>query len=323
MNVIINSGISAKITENLKERFCKDMNLPIKIFCEPYFSERLKLLDRQFNCIGKYNAFIKEVEFFGGEQNYLTEYNAVKDRAINFLKENSAMKEFSERKDFSCFSITKDFPSHDIYKSIFDNCCFVSFDMKKANFTALRHYDESIVRYADTYEDFISNFTSSEHMISSKYIRQVIFGNVSVKRQVTYEKYLMSKVLEKVLRKFNSEDIVYFGTDEIVAKINISEKDNLKIFADNIISECHNEKIEIRYEFFMLHKINGCEGFIKKDLFSDIFSLKGVSALYMPSVLRTIYQEKIKDDDLVFIYDGQLAKLLKEPDIVLSDIFLV
>ena len=37
-----------EITKNLKERFCKDCNIPIKIFDEPYFTERLELYDEHF-----------------------------------------------------------------------------------------------------------------------------------------------------------------------------------------------------------------------------------------------------------------------------------
>lgn len=33
------------LTESLKKRFCKDQNLPIKVYSEPIFTERLKLFD--------------------------------------------------------------------------------------------------------------------------------------------------------------------------------------------------------------------------------------------------------------------------------------
>ena len=35
----------------LKKRFCKDTNIPINLFQEPYFSERLKLYDNVFNSL--------------------------------------------------------------------------------------------------------------------------------------------------------------------------------------------------------------------------------------------------------------------------------
>ena len=34
------------ITIKLRERFCKDTNIPINIFIEPYFSERFEYIDK-------------------------------------------------------------------------------------------------------------------------------------------------------------------------------------------------------------------------------------------------------------------------------------
>ena len=56
---------TAEINPKLRERFCKDRNLPIKIFIGPYFSERLELVDRMIpGTIDSYNRFIKELSNF-------------------------------------------------------------------------------------------------------------------------------------------------------------------------------------------------------------------------------------------------------------------
>lgn len=82
--------------------------------------------------------------------------------------------------------------------------------MKKANFTALRHYNKDIVGGKDTYEDFLGMFTDENYFKESKYIRQVIFGNVNPKRQITYEKFLMDKVLVKLLTVFEKSSVAFF-----------------------------------------------------------------------------------------------------------------
>ena len=53
-----------EITTKLKERFCKDNNLNIKIFKEPYFTERLKLYDEKFDTLKKWEQFLKDIEEF-------------------------------------------------------------------------------------------------------------------------------------------------------------------------------------------------------------------------------------------------------------------
>ena len=37
--------LSSKLSEKTKNRFCKDYNIPINIFIEPYFSQRLILFN--------------------------------------------------------------------------------------------------------------------------------------------------------------------------------------------------------------------------------------------------------------------------------------
>ena len=66
-----------EISEKLRERFCKDCGLPIKIFKEPYFSDRLKLFDGHFNSVYKWTIFKKELDKYKNEQLY---------QQLNFLR---------------------------------------------------------------------------------------------------------------------------------------------------------------------------------------------------------------------------------------------
>lgn len=307
------------MTEKLKERFCKDLNLSIKIFEEPFFSERLELYDKQYHCKNKYENFVKLVESCGGEQGYFELYNKVKDSAITYLNNNPYMQFFAREEDFSKFQIkNKGFSKHDIYHADNNGKYFVSFDMIKGNFTALHHYDKRIVNNADTYEEFLGSFTNHSHLLYSKYIRQVIFGNVNPKRQVTYEQYLMDKVMDKLLKRFDNNKIVFFSTDEIVMKLDDAEIYSVDKIAKEIVKECKLENINIRSEVFKLHKIEGIDGYIKEFLEKEKgIDIKGVNSINMPFVLRALNGEEITENDTVFLYEGQLAKLLKPTKITI------
>lgn len=78
----------------LKKRFCKNCNLPIDLFDEPYFSERLEILDFQFDCVRKFNEFCVEMEKFEDEQAYFQYYNTIKESVINMIKANSDFNKF-------------------------------------------------------------------------------------------------------------------------------------------------------------------------------------------------------------------------------------
>lgn len=315
---------SVKITEILKKRFCKDTNLPIKIFEEPYFANFLELYDRQFGCIEKYREFVKTVEKFGGEDKYLAAYNALKDTVINYFNENEQMSYFAKSENFNKYQIVnKGFPSSAIFKMTNDGKFFVSIDMIKGNFTALHHYDPRIVGSKDTYADFIGMFTDVKHFIDSKYIRQVVFGNVNPKRQVTYEQYLMDKVLTKLFENgIIKESVAFFSTDEIVLSVPENFVENGVISDDfvNIVRSsvdwAKSENINVRCEFFQLKHIGGTEGYMK--IFQkgrDDVDFKCLDFLNFPFVLRKYYGEEVKQEDKVFLYEGKKVLLLENIDV--------
>lgn len=306
-----------EVSEKLKERFCKDCNIPLKLFKEPYFTDRLQLYDNYYNTLDKWNTFTRELEKYKCEQDYFEEYNRVKDTAINVIKDSDGYKRFNEE-DMGKYSVKyKDLPSKDIYKSSNDGKLFISIDMKKANFSALKHYDRSIFRNADTWEEFIGRYTENKHIINSKYIRQVILGNCNPKRHITYEKYLMGQVIEILINKniFLKDEIVFSSNDEIVIDVenycnNILNKDVVK----EVLKE--NFKFPLKVELFVLHKINAVDGYYKeiiKDTDRRCVEFKCLNSYFLPFVLRKFNGEEITENDKVFYHEGLLSKFIDAP----------
>lgn len=309
-----------KITDKLKERFCKDCNIPIKIFDEPYFMDRLKLLDELYGTLDKWNLFLEELNKYNSEQDYFEEYNRVKDEAIMCIKNSEAYQKFNEE-DMNKYRVTHtNLPSKDIFHPSNDGKIFISIDMKKANFSALQHYGDSISKSmfagASTWEDFISLFTDNKHIINSKYIRQVILGNCNPKRHITYEKYLMDYILGHVSAFWLSTyEVVFFSNDEIIFDVtgicnkNISEMQRVL-----------NEKmpVPVKVECFKLHKIKGIDGYYKeifKENDETEIELKCVDNYMMPFIIRKLKGEEITDNDKVFYHEGLLAQFIEVPKI--------
>lgn len=310
------------ITQTLKQRFCKDTNLSIKVFDEPYFSSMIQLFDKQFGSVSKYKQFVELVGFYGSEQTYLEAYNKLKDDVIGYLNENTAMMYFAQKEDMNQFGCkNQGYPTKDIFKETFDGKVFLSIDMKKGNFTALRHYSPEIVGNKDTYEDFMGLFTDKEYFKNSKYIRQVVFGNVNPKRQVTYEKYLMDKILTEALvsKGFSSDSVVFFSTDELIFEVdNRFVTDGLvtqeyKDIVESLIFWALSENINVRSEIFELRKVPGTTGYVKKFLTGDKpYEFKCMDFLTLPFVLRAYNNEEPQEEDYVFLYEGRKVKLLEE-----------
>ena len=251
------------ITDRLKERFCKDCNVPLRLFKEPYFTDRLNLYDKYYNTLEKWDTFIKELENYKCEQDYFEEYNRVKDSAISDIKESFGYKQFIED-DMNKYAVTHtDLPTKDIFKPSNDGKLFISIDMRKANFSALKNYDSGIFDSVDTWEEFISRYTDNKHIINSKYIRQVILGNCNPKRQVTYEKYLMDGILDYTQKFFIPiSNCVFFSNDEIVFDItDIYDKGTIEFLK---LCLQKNRAVPVKIEVFTLHKIYGIQGYYKE-----------------------------------------------------------
>lgn len=309
-----------EVSVKAKERFCKDCNISLRLFQEPYFTDRLKLYDRYYGTLLKWDLFVNELEKYHCEQDYFEEYNRIKDTAIVNIKNSEGYQKFNDE-DMNKFRVKNvNLPNKDIFKSSNDGKVFISIDMRKANFSALRHYDSSIFAGTSTWEDFIGLYTGNRHIINSKYIRQVILGNCNPKRHITYEKYLMDMILTGI-EKYNLIDkVVFFSNDEIVFEMDRAAKIETLLY----MCKCLKEDIEedfilpVRVELFTLHKINGTDGYYK-EIFKENeevdIEFKCLDNYMLPFVLRKFSGEEITESDKVFYHEGLLSKFIEIPEI--------
>ena len=305
-----------EISAKAKERFCKDCNIPIRVFKEPYFTDRLKLYDKFYGTLEKWSIFLEELNKYNCEQDYFEEYNRVKDNAILDIKNTEAYQKFNNE-DMNKFAVThKNLPSKDIFKSSNDGKCFISIDMRKANFSSLHHYDPNIFGGANSWEEFIGRYTKNMHIINSKYIRQVILGNCNPKRHITYEKHLMDNILKYLIDLFISIDhVVFFSNDEIIIDIsdmNKSEQILIKFQIENGMKYI-SMYIPLKVERFILHKIYGTDGYYKEiieDNDEKNIEFKCLDNYNLPFVIRRLLDEEITESDKVFYNEGLLAKFI-------------
>lgn len=305
-----------EITNGLKGRFCKLYGIPINLYEEPYFQSRLELLDKQYGAVEKYKEFLDSIAEFKTEQDYYEHYNKVKDSAISAIKNNATFQQFNEI-DMSGFnSVIKKYqlPSKPIYKPSFDGKHFISIDMKQANFSTLYNFDNTMFDGAKTWEEYIGRFTERKELIESKYMRQRIFGECNPKRQVTYQKYLMCKLLAFLLVGIPEKDIVFFSHDEIV----IDDTEKTYIYYP-FVEECINKynistNVKMRIERFQLKHLGEDVGYAKVYDNESRFDLKCVDNDYIPMIFRFIQTGRILEEDLAFFYKGTTAKFAKIPD---------
>lgn len=317
-------------SKRLIQRFCKNYNLPIAVFEEPYFHQRLFTIDSLFDCVQKFETFVYELADFETEEKYFEYYNKLKDEVINAIKNNSSFHAFNQRMFIppECSVGNKN-----LYTDLNDCAAFYSIDMKQANFSALHHFDPEMfdVYYAhedktvhcDTWEDFIANYTPYQHIIDSKYIRQVILGACNPGKQIQYETYLMKTLYQHLVDTLGPLNAYSINADEIILTV---ENDNQEQFLNaeysnfdllSAVKSCPRGIGElVRVEKFWLKKF-GNVGWLKynrKHEEKNIPTFKCVDAEIFHQVVKKYFNKPITEDDLVFYHNKRLARFMEEID---------
>ena len=283
---------------SLKKRFVSDMNLPICIFDEPYFTYFINLYENNFQSLTKWNNEI-----------------------ITDILNSDSYKEFNNM-DMSMFAIKKyGFSTSNIYNETNNNRKFISVDLKKANFQALR-----LVNVIDdkNYFDFLSHYTDIQYIKDSKYTRQVIFGKLNAKRQITVEKYIISLIYETLLSfdwfKEIIDKVESFASDEIVFSVKNNVDDYTVNFVINDLSLYIQQELgystDVEYFVLTMHKFytykNDQLNVFKKQFLNieKDDEILTVPMFYYAQVYKLLNNLPIEDNDLLFNMEGQIAKFL-------------
>lgn len=308
------------ISDKLKARFCADNKISMQLYIEPYFTNRIKL----FGYEEKYNNFISMIRdnFQNNEEAYFELYNKTKDDIINHIKNSKAFVLLNSD-DMNKYKCEFNIRQSDVYKLPNVGKTFISIDIRKANFSSIVHYGiEHNTPFCESeynWTEFMSQFTSIEHIIDSKYIRQVVFGNCNPKRQVTYEKYLMSLLLKEMIEVnlITEKDVYSMCSDEIVLYTDNMNEDMIdKLF--DFINNKDKTWLPLKIEKYKLGKIDNTSAFVKlidnKEQESTL-ELKCVSPVDAPAIHRLISGSQLLDEDLYFLSDNRLAKFMDYPEL--------
>lgn len=316
-----------EVTKNILEKFIYDYKLPIPIAEEPYFSYYLDLYDKDYDTKKKYKLFLEAVERFETENEFFDYMQEVRLMMINTIKLSDAYKRFNDERNFDFVVDKKQNPNPkflptpsvrnvnfskrtDVYMLENVNKCYLSIDLKKANFQVLKKYDERIVSGAKSYDEFIRKFTDSEYIIQSKNFRETVFGFLNMGRIALMERYYVGKIIEWLLDNnlFKAEEMIIYTNDELVILLDdILSPEECKNIKDRIQKEI---KLEVSAESFCLKSIGNKKYFVKEDSTGEkVF--KAIPAAYFPQAYKKYYGKDIEDIDLCFLFEHNIAKFEK------------
>lgn len=308
---------------DLCKRFVSDKNLPISITdSRDRFFYYIDLYEDKFHSRSEWNDLCDEIAINhnGDVDKFLEYFYYIRDKMINDILDSDGYKNFitTDMKKYSVCDELKNIQHGNVYNPENVGKNFLSIDLKSGNFQALKYFDKRIVLNEDTYDEYISRYTSSEYIQRSKYFRQVVFGKCNASRQIAIEKYLMSEFYKNFKYDKDLLNIVRFNNDEIVFELNFNAEN--KSIIDEI-SKSINETskkcgIKVSYKFYHLlgmylqsKRTKKCRNlnYVLASLTSHDYELKEVPMTFYAITYKLLEDKELNKDDYYFRYEGLSA----------------
>lgn len=309
--------------KQLRSKFVRDNQLPIQVVQSPYFENTIELLEDDCGAQTKYVELLHLVtEKFDGSVGKFFEYrNKVANDILSYIENSEAYKEFLADKTI-LDDYTPIVANRELYTQEQSGHCFISYDMIKANFQALRYANPAIVKDCDTYEEFVGKFTDIDYFAHAKQLRQETFGKLNGKRTAAIEKRVSNEFAKEYSQRLGIYGFELFSikTDEIIFKFNGTEEQFKSFKASDVEFggfKFRVNQFKLTHQKFKRHTSESkIVAFIKEDLKTNRRSLHCVPDTYYPQVYKLLNGIKIDDCDLVFYFDHELSKFLYPLELV-------
>lgn len=289
------------LSHSVKKRFVKDYGLPIQLVQNPYFKYFIELYDPVYNSISKCDLLLSTINSLGGEKEFFETSDRIKNLIITKIK-NLPEYEKLNSGDLEEFQVGGLIKKDDIFNQTNIDKTFISFDMKQANFQAMKFFDPNLVLGAKTYEDFMLLHTDLDYFIQSKYLRQVIFGNLNPKRQQKIQKYMIRKFIDDILinLELDVSCVKSQSSDELIIEAPGREEDILKLITPDWI----------RVDIFKLRSLG--DKYYVKEFTDGKIEFKTIPGYLFAQLFKKWFNLPINQNDLSFFFEGQVA-IFKDP----------
>lgn len=299
------------LSNTIKKRFVKDYKLPIQVIQEPMFTYYIDELDEHFDTKAKLQMLTEVVDAVGGEDGFFKESNRVKENIINKIQAKEVYGRLQNNR-LDDYNVDVKVKQQDIYNMGNVNHTFISIDLKHANFNVLKMFDPSLVLHYSTYEDLVANVTDFDYFKKSKYLRQIIFGNLLPKKQQKLQKWVMDKIINVLHTDvgINMADFLSSSSDEVVFAVDPTNADKFvemvtKKLSDN--KETSGMVDWFKVDSFTLKSVGDKSFFVKESRLDDSIEFKGIQSYFFMQVYKKYLNKDITEHDMKFYFEGFMA----------------
>ena len=288
---------------NLRKKFIEDFSIPVSYYEGDAFMYYIRL----YGFEERWDMLVRYLDEKGmSDEEYLSMRSDIIASAVDAISSTDAYFRFCMPHSQS----NETAPGFNLYSVANHGKKFLTYDMKESNFQVMKSFDRDIVLGARSYADFISKFTDCQTLISSKYVRQVIFGKLNPHKVTT-----MSR--EKAAGLANHH--------EVAEGIMLSGINNDEVFYEVTDMESVGELVDIGYDgvvfrpsLFTLETVqysaeNGktVRAFIKRHNDGRI-TLHACGSIYYAQVYKDVNGMPLGPYDLMFMHEGIPAQFTKQ-----------
>lgn len=306
-------NLSTNLSVEMIELFIKYSKLPIPTNSPDYLEYYLNLYKEYYNT-SQYKLYIDDIKTLG-YQRIKSDITKVKNEIIKLIKSNEKYNNFLLDN-----KLVPAYPENFIGKNLIYNNNFIgknliSIDIKSANWTCLKRICSGFIvndNNIDLWENLVGLYSPSKFLAKSKYLREVIFGELNSKK--------ITKFIGEMLYEFENQIIntnpilknnltrVVCNTDEIIYEIQQPGLFDFEYFIKQ--AKKIDPKLTIyRIEKFSLNKLNPYDYFIKQIFNSNeqnVFphQIKQVPKHFVCQIIKFNNKEPIEEPDLKFMFEN-------------------
>lgn len=287
----------------LRKKFIEDSSIPISYYEGDAFMYYIRL----YGFEEKWDMLVRYLDEKGmSDDEYLSMRSTTIASAVDAISSTDAYSWFC----MEPFQIKETASGFNLYSVENHGKQFLTYDMKESNFQVMKRFDRDIVLGARSYADFISKFTDCQTLISSKPVRQVIFGKLN-----PHKVSVMSR--DKAAGLANHH--------EVAEGIMLSGINNDEVFYEVTDRESVGELADIEYDgvvfrpsLFTLETVqysaeNGktVRAFIKRHHDGRI-TFHACGSIYYAQVYKDVNGMPLGPYDLMFMHEGIPAQFTKQ-----------
>lgn len=297
-----------KIDDKLINTFVSWASVPIPVQLPEYLDYYLYLTDKYYNSKKLFALFMEDVKRFGGINKFIAHMNDVTDNIIRNIKSQPQYKTLLDAKFSKNISQSQE-DKGNFYKMNNSGKWFISVDIKSANFTTLHMNYPGLFDGSSTWLEYLSKETTSEFIIASKFIREVIFGKLGTSNRVSalcvaFISEIIDKIKGTVFYKYL--DIANRSHDEVIFSFKSDDDSSEQIFdlLKNFLLESWPDKLHIK--MFKLVNLSDKPYFVKEYPDGTI-EFKKCPGKFIMQCIRFFQKEPCQELDLKFVDEGYVA----------------